>query len=197
MCRGSGKPDRHQESGRRYPDRTNHLRRGPRRDRRRDQGARSGAAVESLRRAANVIRRRHATRAGIASAMRDRLPKFGRAALPTFVVVGGRKPKAGRIGKRSARTIRAAYAFLARAATCFGLVSVLLQRLWLSSRGVQAEEVDESHGMSVFGDLKYPADFIISTTSMSMHRRAGVFDIRPFAPTISHSRPSIRSTPTF
>ena len=35
----------------------------------------------------------------------------------------------------------------------------------------------EMHGMSVFGDLKYPADSSISTTSIRMRRKAGCFPI--------------------
>jgi len=44
-----------------------------------------------------------------------------------------------------------------------------------------AEEATEAHGMSAFGDLKYPVTFTILTTSMSARPRAACFDhpLRP------------------
>ena len=60
----------------------------PRRAGRGDQGARPRAVVELLRRAAMELSVTSARRAGIASAIRTTMPKYGASAFPDRLVVG-------------------------------------------------------------------------------------------------------------
>ena len=56
----------------------------------------------------------------------------------------------------------------------------------------------ESHGMSAFGDLKYPADFHHFDYVNPDAPKGGLFSTIPSdRPTTSRSRPSIRSMPLF
>ena len=60
-----------------------------------------------------------------------------------------------------------------------------------------AEAGAEAHGMSVFGDLKYPADFHHFDYVNPAAPKGGVFSLhsRRSGPTTSRTRPSTRSTP--
>ena len=87
---------RHQESGGRHADRAGDLRQGPGRTGRGDPSARPRAAVEPLRRAAMDLSANRAPRAGTASAMPSRLPKYGRSGFPDHLVVRRRKGGADR-----------------------------------------------------------------------------------------------------
>jgi len=64
-------------------------------------------------------------------------------------------------------------------------------------RRAVAEDGAETHGMSVFGDLKYPADFHHFDYVNVAAPKGGLFSLIPRSvPTTSPSSPSIRSTPT-
>ena len=179
--------------GGRCADREGHLRQGPRRPGGCDQGARSRAALEFLRRAAIHLSAFRATRAGTASAMPSRCRN---TAVPACRRCGGSMPT------RPPGSASALEGFFAHGAVlppaCARSRRRRAERAAAAARAGAPTAGAEVHGISVFGDLKYPADFhAFRLRQRRTRRRAGCF--RPFprrAPTISPTRPSIRSTPT-
>ena len=126
------------------------LRQEPRRAGRRHQGARPRAAVESLRRAAMDLRQGSHAPAGIASAGPSRCRNTAVAAFPTIwwwdAGQGGQGGIALVIGlSRRERSAASAPAPLPPARSRF------------AARRRSRPSETERHGMSAFGDLKYPA----------------------------------------
>ena len=160
----------------------------------RDAGAGSRAAVEFLRRARNSPTAFRAMRAGTASAMPSRCRN---TAVPACRRCGGMTPR------RPPGSASALEGYFAHGAThpsararsrhrCAGRA-----RNFAFARGHCRQRPPRSHGMSVFGDLKYPADFHHFDYVNPAAPKGGVFSLIPsIAPTTSRSSPSIRSTPT-
>ena len=100
---GLAQSRRHQESGGRYADRAADLRHQSRRPRRRHQGARSRAAVESLRRAAMDLRQDPQRALGSLSAVPTRCRNTAsRHSRPSG---GGTRPRRPRQGRARDRTV--------------------------------------------------------------------------------------------
>ena len=140
---------RDQESGGRCADRAGDLRQGSRRAGRRHQGARPGAALEPLRRAAIHLRQEPHRALGSLRPSRS-AAEIRRRGVPDGVVVGRREGGEDRDAPVNSCirdvTRRDALVLGAGAVTAVG-----------AALAAQAEP--ERHGMSAFGDLKYPADF--------------------------------------
>ena len=148
-------PSRHQESGGRCADRPHHLRQGSRRTGRELQGAGSGVAVELLRRPA-IRRRLRALRA-----LGPLQPSRAAAEIRRFRIS---RPCGGGTPKKPPRPVNALERFFAHARSSrrhvLGLgVGALSAAQFRRRAAAAADDGTETHGMSVFGDLKYPADF--------------------------------------
>jgi hypothetical protein len=71
-----------------------------------------------------------------------------------------------------------------RAVAGFVGAGALILGLAASAVAARAETIITSHGISTFGDLKYPADLRIWTTSTRMRQRAARCPPGPSAPLI-------------
>ena len=158
----------------------------------RDQGARSRAAVEFLRRAAVYLRLFALCALGPLQPCR----RCRNTRAPGFRHCGGSTPT------RPPGSASALEGFFAHGAVLPPACARSWRRRswarhWLRP-AMSADAGIEAHGISVFGDLKYPADFHhFDYVNLGRAERRDVFaHSRRFAPTISPIRPSIRSTPT-
>src|SRR6185312_8786022 len=136
--------DRHQESGGRQVDRPRHLRERPRRAGGGDARARPRAAVELLRRAAVDLRQGAQRALGPVRPSGD-VAEIRHVGLPDHLVVGRAKGRQG----------AAAIVITRRQALVLPAGAIAAANFISSARAQDAER----HGMSAFGDLKYPADF--------------------------------------
>ena len=148
---GSRNLRRHQEPGGRCADRAGHLRQGSRRTGRRHQGARPRAACGTTTSCRNGPTARCAPRAGIVSAVPIALPKYGAAAFPT--VWWWDAEKAAKAGRASDQVSPASSPAATRSCSAPARWQSAVRRAGAAQAGA------ERHGMSAFGDLKYPADF--------------------------------------
>ena len=186
---GSRNYRRHQESGDRRADRARHLRQGPRRSGRRDQGARPRAAVEPLRRAAVDLSARSAPRAGTASAgptdCRNTACRLSRRS-------GGGTPKRPPRSEARREGCSRMAQFCRRHVLGLGVGALALRGFGRRWRDAAQPKL---HGLSAFGDLKYPGGFQPFRLRQSERRRAAMFSqLGPASAT--RLRPSIRSTPS-
>ena len=187
---GLAQSGRHQESGRRRADRAADLREEPRRSRRRHQGARPRAAVEFLRRAAMDLRQGSQRPLGSFRPSRS-AAEIRLLRIPDGVVVGSGQGREGGIALVTGLS-RRNDSVIGAGAVASGAVGL--------KRWAQAQPVEdaERHGMSSFGDLKYPADF----PAFRLRRSQGAQGRRCFRrsararSTIRTRSPSIRSTAT-
>src|SRR5262249_13057233 len=140
---------RHQKSGGRRADRAGDLRQGSRRARRRHQGARPRALVEFLRRAAGYLREEPQRALGPVQTAGSPA-QIRRISLPDRMVVGRRK------GREDRDTLMTYIRNVTRRDTLALGAGALAASL---AAPASAEEEPERHGMSSFGELKYPANF--------------------------------------
>src|SRR5262245_21002354 len=151
---------RHQERVGRRADRPHRVRQGSCRARGGHQGTRSRAAVEFLRRAAMDLRQgAHGALGSVRPA--GELAALQRAGFPGDLVVGQPSRHQDRnplVRDRFDRRRCSAHALTRRAVLALGAGGVALglrRRLAAAETGGETD----THGLSAFGDLKYPADF--------------------------------------
>ena len=150
---GLAQHHRHQESGDRQADRARHLRQGPRRPGGGDQGARPRAAVEPLRRAAvELPQGPHRALGSFWPAVR--IAEIRPVGFPGAVVV--RRRQGGAERKTVLKDILRMAQFSRRHVLGLGVGALAAARLApaLADNGGK-----KLHGLSAFGELKYPADF--------------------------------------
>ena len=149
---GSPQHRRHQEPRDRQADRQDRVLDGPRRSRRRNHGARSRAAVELLRGAAVALSFRALGLLGYLRAPAD-ASVANRGAHASLVdrsreAEGARRPHAANDGQRHRRSAEPRPGQPACSRSC-----------WRRPCSVPPALAEFRHGLSAFGDLKYPADF--------------------------------------
>src|ERR1700694_3936356 len=150
---------RHQERGGRCAHRPRHRRQGSRRARRCRQGARSGAAMEFLRRAA-VDLRQGAIRPLGPVRQAANAAALQRAGFPRDLVVGQRSRHQGRnaLVRGGLDRMPGGRTLTRRNVLALG-AGVLALGPARRVTAIEAGGEIETHGLSAFGDLKYPADF--------------------------------------
>ena len=165
-------PPWNQESGGRCLDRTHHLRQGSRRTRSQLQGARSGIALELLSRS-TVHLRLSALRAVGSLQPSGPAAQIWHLRISKPVVVGRRES-----GKDRWTLLKRTFgkSSLSRR-NVLGLGAGLLSAAHF--RTAAAETGDDVHGISVFGDLKYPADFQHFDYINTAAPKGGLFSLIP------------------